>query len=399
MNALILYVSIGSGHRRAAEVLADTFARQFGWRCHTVDLLSVVSPRLPDLANSLSALLLKIAASFYDQYWADDEALRGVDRLLLLADLPGLMREMLAEMQPAICVCTHALPARILSLLWLKDGRSLPTLNVATDFMVNGLWPVERMAAYVVAAEAARRRLIARGFPADQVYPLGIPIADHFHCAVRPRAALRRQFALADKPTLLAITGGWRIEPYEQIASLMRQLFQYWAGGQRPLAAEWQIVVITGQNRDNLAALQRLAGRLPVAVTLLPFVQNVADWMRASDLMLTKPGGLTVAEALSCDLPLLLAGIGPGQERANAAWLAGEGCAAIGAAEIDHLAGQIADLLTDAAQLAAMRALCRELARPHAAEDIAGLAHRLLLAPVGQDFKGFRKPIRSNFHG
>ena len=69
MDALILYVSIGSGHRRAAEVLAETFTRQVGWTCLPVDVLTLVWSGLPSLANNMNAWLLKLAASFYEHYW------------------------------------------------------------------------------------------------------------------------------------------------------------------------------------------------------------------------------------------------------------------------------------------------------------------------------------------
>ena len=377
MDALIIYVSIGSGHRRAAEVLAETFTRQLGWRCHTVDLLSTLWPGLPSLANNLSAWLLKIAASFYDQYWADDEALRALDRLLTFTDMVGLMRDLVAENEPALCVCTHALPARILSLVWQKDGRVLPTLNVATDFMVNGLWPVEQIAGFVVASEASRRRLLARGLCNSQIYPLGIPVAARFSTPAASRARVRRKLGLADKPTLLVIVGSLRAEPYEQIARSVRQLWHYWISA-RSAAPDCQMVVVAGQNRSSLTNLRSLAAQLPFPVTLLPFVNHIEEWMAASDLLLTKPGGLTAAEALSQSLPLLLVGIGPGQEQANADLLVAEGCAEVGAGETGALAGQIASLLADEERRKAMRYACWALARPQAAQEIACLAQSIL---------------------
>jgi len=381
VDALIIYVSIGSGHRRAAEVLAETFTRQLGWRCRTVDLLSTLWPRLPNLANNLSAWLLKIAASFYDQYWADDEALRALDRLLIFTDMVGLLRDLVAENGPALCVCTHALPARILSLVWQKDGRAVPTLNVATDFMVNGLWPVEQVAGFVVASEASRRQLLARSFPEPQIYPLGIPVAARFSAPLAPRARLRRKLGLADMPTLLVIIGSLRAEPYEQIARSVRQLWHYWIAA-RPAAPDWQMVVIAGQNRSSLANLHMLAAQLPFPVTLLPFVNHIEEWMAASDLLLTKPGGLTAAEALSQSLPLVLVGIGPGQEQANADLLVAEGCAEVGAGETAALAGQIASLLADGERRQMMRHACWALARPQAAQEIACLAQSILQSEV-----------------
>ncbi|MCA9875170.1 MAG: hypothetical protein H6659_02090 [Ardenticatenaceae bacterium] len=380
MDALILYVSIGSGHQRAAEVLAETLTWQLGWQCQTRDLLSVLSPRFPYLANHVSARLLKLAASFYDRYWADDEALEAVDHVLKISDMVGMLRDLVEACQPALCLCTHALPARILSLVWQKDGRSRPTLNVATDFMMNGLWPVEKIDAFVVASAASRLRLMRRGYPARQIYALGIPVAANCARSGLSQENLRRKLRLDHVPTLLAITGGHRTEPYAQVARIVGELCQHWAGSSPAMA--WQLVVITGRNEYSLAALRQLAPGLPCRLVLLPFVQHIEDWMAASDLLLTKPGGLTVAEALNCGVPQLLVGIGPGQEQANAELLMSEGCAVVGAPEIDRLAGQIASLLADAPRRAAMRRACLELARPQAARQIACLAQQIVQGEI-----------------
>ncbi|MBK8934348.1 MAG: hypothetical protein IPM76_18935 [Chloroflexi bacterium] len=376
MDALILYVSIGSGHRRAAEVLAETFTRQVGWTCLPVDVLTLVWSGLPSLANNMNAWLLKLAASFYEHYWGDHEALSALDKVLGLTNMVGLMRELAAKHQPAVFVCTHALPARILSLLWLKDGRSQPTINVATDFMVNGLWPVERMSAFVVASEAARARLVRRGYPTQHIHALGIPVAAHFATQAESQTGIRSRLGLANKPTLLAITGSLHNEPYVQSARVMSELFALWGSEETAVSphADLQIVVITGRNRENLLILQSLVQRLPWPVTLLPFVDNIGEWMVASDLMVTKPGGVTTAEALSCAVPMLLLGIGPGQEQANADLLVNEGCAVIGAKETAILGAQILRLLGDDERLAQMRAACWGLARPDAAQEIARLA-------------------------
>jgi len=377
VDALILYVSIGSGHRRAAEVLAETFSQQLGWCCHTADFLATLSPRLPNLANNLNAWMLKFAASTYDQYWADDVALKPLDHLLVLTDLLGVVRDLLHLTQPALCVCTHALPARILSLLWQRDGRSRPTLNVLTDFMVNGLWPVDQMTAFVVASAASQRQLFTRGFPLHKIYPLGIPVAARFAAAVEPPAFFRRKLNLADKPTLLAITGGLRRESYAQIAQTMQRLFHHWATAGTAVS-DWQVIVITGHNQESLDSLRLLTQQLPFSVVLLPFVPHIEEWMAASDVLLTKPGGLTVAEALTRGLPLLLTGVGPGQEKANARLLTKTGCALEGDQTIHGLAEQVAGLLANPARLEAMRQACRALAQPQAAQKIAGLAQTIM---------------------
>jgi processive 1,2-diacylglycerol beta-glucosyltransferase len=372
-DILILYAAIGSGHRRAAEALAEALTGQFGYSCRVVDVLAAIWPRLPAVANNLYALTLKFFPVWYDHLWPDNEVQQTLVQALRLSDLVGLMEQLVAEVEPAACVCTHALPACLLSWLWAKkNGRFPPITHVATDFLVNGLWPVEGSNAFVVATEEAAQQVARRGLPQERIHNLGIPIAANFARPHPPQAETRRQLGLEDQPTLLAVTGGWNAGPYAEFAQTMLRLFSHWAT-HPPHNSPLQIVVITGNNRENLAGLQAFAPYLPFPVKLLPFVENVADWMRASDLLLTKPGGLTVAESLACGLPLLLRGAGPGQEQANANWLLAEGCAVMGETAVVPLAAQIESLLADPAQLDLLRTACLRHARPQAAKEVAEL--------------------------
>jgi processive 1,2-diacylglycerol beta-glucosyltransferase len=371
-DILILYAAIGSGHRRAAEALAGALTGQFGCACQVVDVLAAIWPRLPAVANNLYALTLKFFPAWYDQMWSDEEVQQTLGRTLHQSDLVRLMGHLVAEAAPRACVCTHALPGRVLSWAWLEaNGRFPPITHIATDFLANGLWPVSGTSHFVVATEAAAQQMAGRGLAPERIHTLGIPIVAHFAQPRPAQAELRRQLGLDDRPTLLALTGGWNVGPYAEFAQAMLRLFAHWAAD--PPADPPQIVVITGNNRANLAGLQAFAPYLPFPVKLLPFVENVADWMWASDLLLTKPGGLTAAEALACGLPLLLRAIGPGQEQANANWLLAEGCAVMGETAVVALAAQIETLLANPTHLAHLRANCLRHARPQAAKEVAEL--------------------------
>lgn len=371
-DILVLYAAIGSGHRRAAEATAEALTGQYGLSCRVEDALAVVWPRLPVVANNLYALTLKFFPSWYDQMWGDDEAQESLGRALHQSDLVRLMRQLVAEAAPKACVCTHALPGRVLSWAWLEaNGRFPPITHIATDFLANGLWPVGGTDAFVVATEQAAQQMAGRGLAPERIHTLGIPIAAHFNRPHPAQAELRHQLGLKDRPTLLALTGSWNAGPYAEFAQTMLRLFAHWAAN--PPANPPQIIVITGNNRENLAGLQAFAPYLPFPVKLLPFVENMADWMLASDLLLTKPGGLTAAESLACGLPLLLRGVGPGQEHANANWLLAEECAVMGETAVAALATQIETLLASPTHLARLRANCLRHARPQAAKEIAEL--------------------------
>ena len=117
-----------------------------------------------------------------------------------------------------------------------------------------------------------------------------------------------------------------------------------------------QFIVITGRNIKLFANLEKVIEETGMQdnTKLLYFVKNVEDYMHISDLIVTKPGGLTVTESLACSLPMAIYSAFPGQERDNAEFLLNKGAA------IDE-----------------MKEKCRELHRPDSAEKIFRLAQKL----------------------
>lgn len=108
---------------------------------------------------------------------------------------------------------------------------------------------------------------------------------------------------------------------------------------------------------------------------LLFFVNNVEDYMHISDLIVTKPGGLTIAESLACHLPMAIYNAYPGQEQYNVKFLLRHNAAIV--VDEYNAAEEITKLLKDTERLAFMRESCRQLARPNAAEDMVKLAKQL----------------------
>jgi 1,2-diacylglycerol 3-beta-galactosyltransferase len=137
--------------------------------------------------------------------------------------------------------------------------------------------------------------------------------------------------------------------------------------------ADFEMAVICGRNQ---AALQQLAGLVdhtgrPVIVR--GFVDNMADWMRASDLVATKAGPGTIAEALCCGLPMLLTSYLPGQERGNVEWLVDVGAGRY-VPRVRQLVDAVAELSAPGSvTLAAMKAAVQREARPDATRRIAAL--------------------------
>jgi processive 1,2-diacylglycerol beta-glucosyltransferase len=268
----------------------------------------------------------------------------------------GPLRREVRDFDPGAIVCTHFLPAEVLE----EDcaaGRLCTALGVAvTDLDLHRFWVLRQPARYFVARDEMAAHLAALGFPRGRVEVTGIPIDPRF-ATPGDRAALRAKHGVpATGAVVLLLGGGFGLGPVGEMA---RQL----AAAREPAL----VVVVAGRNEALREELAPLAGpRLRV----LGFTTEIDEWMALSDLLVTKPGGLSTAEALARGLPLVLANPIPGQEQRNADALLEMG-AAVRANTPAVLAWKVDTLLASSSRLAAMREAALRAARPLAAAAIA----------------------------
>ena len=187
--------------------------------------------------------------------------------------------------------------------------------SVVTDFEAHALWLEKVVDLYCVAADSTGARLVARGVSKDAVVTTGIPVSDRFR-AKPDRKATRKKLGLRDDlPVLLVLGGGFGMGPVAEIVTALNRL-----------ETTVQVAVVCGRNADLLREVATVERRHPTH--LLGFVRNMQDWMTASDLILTKPGGLTSSEALALGRPMMILNPIPGQETANSDFLLERGAAA-----------------------------------------------------------------------
>jgi processive 1,2-diacylglycerol beta-glucosyltransferase len=203
----------------------------------------------------------------------------------------------------------------------------------------------------------------------DQVSVTGIPISSRFAGRMSP-AALREQLGLRDDlHTLLVLSGGFGMGPVAEILGELNKL-------SRPV----QILVVCGRNDELRRELAMLERRQPTH--LFGFVQNMQELMAVSDLVITKPGGLTSSEALAMGKPLFILNPIPGQEAANSDFLLQNG-AAMKANRMEDLPFRLEKLL-GSARLAEMAAAAKRLGRPRAAADVCREVLKRMIAPASK---------------
>jgi processive 1,2-diacylglycerol beta-glucosyltransferase len=311
-KVLLLSASAGAGHVRAAEAIEKAFHELGVVReVRHVDTLEFTNKVFRHLySKAYIELVNKMPEGlgwFYDKLdkpWRNERRRLALDKLNTRPFV-----KLLRDYQPDLIICTHFLPAEIVS--WLKAKKRIASRQaiVVTDFDVHAMWLCHHYEQYFVAIDESRAYLEALGIPRDKITVSGIPI-DPVFALHKDKHAMRLKHELApDRTTILVSAGGFGVGAME---SLINSLFS--------LQHSAQIVAICGRNEDLKKRLAKLATRIKpdakVIVKPIGYTREMDELMAASDLVLGKPGGLTTSEALAKGLVFVIVNPIPGRRNA-----------------------------------------------------------------------------------
>ncbi len=369
---LVLHASVGAGHRRAADALAEAFARRSPGQIRVEDVLDYTNPLFREAyAHSYLRLTDKLPALWgyvYEQ--TDRDFFRFATELRTLVDAIWAwgLRKLIRDYAPEVIVCTHFLPVEVLALRKGRARMTQPLYCVVTDYAAHAFWAYRDVDRYFVATEETREQLVARGVASKTIACNGIPVDPRVTLPkTRDEQRHARGFPL-DKPMITLFGGGLEANRVRVIVEgLVRQ------------KVPATLVVVAGRNRSLLAEIFDLHSDGPVELRKLGFIDYVDDLVVASDIVITKAGGLTVSEVLARGRPMIIIDPIPGQEESNADYLAGVG-AAISIRLPQHVPFAVTQLLSDAQRLAHMSNSASRAARPRAALDIV----ETILSDIGE---------------
>lgn len=372
---LFLVADTGGGHRAAAGAVARELSTRHPDRfvTHILDPFADAAPAAVGRLIELYSPLIRRAPWVWGAlYHLTDSATaaRALSASLLRLVEPGL-RDMLRSVRPAVVVSFHPLLNHCCAHTMRRDGLRVPMITVVTDLVdVHATWLCAEASMVVTASAAARDHCRRAGMPGDRCVTLGLPVDSSFAggaTSTGERRELRTRLGLdADRFTVLLTGGG------EGSGGLLRRARALTGGGSGIL-----LVVICGRNTmlaERLGVLDRDGG---TRVVVRGFVENMADWMRSADVVVTKAGPGTIAEALSCGVPLLLTAHLPGQERGNIDYVLATGTGRY-VPRVRDLVDAVAELSRPgSAALAAMRRALAVAGHPDAAAHTADLVARL----------------------
>jgi processive 1,2-diacylglycerol beta-glucosyltransferase len=364
-RVLILSASAGAGHVRAAQAIEKAFIRLNAAReLRNIDVLDYTNKLFQQLYSRAYIELVDKAPdvlgwlyNHFDNPWRFQRRRLAFDKLNTRPFI-----KLLTEFKPDLAVCTHFLPAEIIS--WLKQKRRLTTRQaiVVTDFDLHALWLCRYYEQYFVALEETKLHLQALGVPPEKITVSGIPI-DPVFAEHKNKTEMRKNLALdAALPAILISAGGFGVGPMEMLIQSLTKMHN-----------KAQVIAICGRNNELKSRLEKFSAQLAAnsSIKIIPvgYTTQMDEYMSAADLLLGKPGGLTTSEALAKSLPIVIVRPIRGQEERNSDHLLEEG-AAIRCNNFPVLAYKIDNLLDNPSRLAEMRDNAQRLAHPTAALDI-----------------------------
>jgi processive 1,2-diacylglycerol beta-glucosyltransferase len=360
---VILSARYGAGHWQAAAAIRDALHASFpGHDPLLVDYMDLVNPALNRTIQSLYLASIKHFPGGYGWFYRATSTIAPDSPFQSL--LNSLGREQMARLidatTPRVLVSTFPTQAGVLSDMRRLGQCRIPTITVITDNTVHSQWIHPNTDLYCVSSAEVAGALTARGVPDHRIAVTGIPIRQAFIHPIDTAEVRRRQRWHPHLPVVLVMSGAFGA--LGGVGEACRTLTHM----HRPL----QLVVVCGRDRQLANRLQRQVRHFPYPVHVYGYVEAIADFMATAELLVTKAGGVTTAEALALGLPVVIFRPIPGQEKANADYLEDHGAGVL-AHTTDELRELCDALLRDAERRASMRRAARDLGRPHAARDVA----------------------------
>ncbi|NLI92285.1 MAG: galactosyldiacylglycerol synthase [Peptococcaceae bacterium] len=360
-NVLILSASTGQGHNQAANCLKSELESS-GYTVQIVEPLKeegrVMDVLVDDGYNILATKLPRMYGKLYkitDHKFVN----KGVVTFLNIT-LSNTVYQLTREHKPDLIFTTHPLLVNVVSFLKASSRINLPLIAVVTDYMAHRFYVNKYVDAYIVGSTYTKDTLTVKGVPESKIFAYGIPIRREFR---QPRKENK------DKGFTMLVMGGSMGISY--IKNCLETLVHN--------NHNFRIFVVCGNNQKLRKELEeKYAGTVNgKEIQIFGFTRNIPELMDQSDVIVTKPGGLTVSEAINKNIPIIIPFFIPGQEEENTEILVKAGVA-LSVTNIVQLNEVVSRLYENPVLLDEMRLKALEISQGLSPDSVVELSDRLI---------------------
>lgn len=364
---LIFYGSYGGGHLSAAKSIRDYIEKNYSdSQVELVDCVEYVNKLFNKLTTKAYKDFSKNARWIWKHLYYDSESgslsriCNTINRLMAIK-----LNRLIQEFQPDLIISTHPFSSQMCAILKEKGKLNCKVATILTDYASHNQWLVksEFIDYYFVAQQGMVDDLVSRGVNKDKIHVTGIPLSSRFLQSYNKQKILEDYGLTSDKNTILFFAGGefgfGKDKTFNRLKAIIDNL------------PNLQVVAVAGRNEKMKERFDELVKttRTESNVKILSFTNQVPELMSVSDLVITKPGGLTTTESLASGLPLIIIDPLPGQEEENAEFIENSG-AGIWVKDSDNIETILLNIFNNPDKLENMKSKARLIAKKNSTQNI-----------------------------
>lgn len=364
---MIFYGSYGGGHLSAAKSIKEYIENNYlDTKIEMIDCVEYINKVLNKVTTKAYEEFAKKAPEVWGFIYKKSE--RGLVSKLS-NDSNKLMaiklKNLLQDFDPDYVISTHPFSSQMCAYLKKKEKVNFKLATIMTDFAPHDQWLLypEYVDYFFVAHSKMKQQLIQKGISANKIYATGIPLSNRFLKTYNKDDILKEFGLVKDKKIVLFFAGG----EFGLGKSTTTEVLKIFAEDFNDL----QIIAIAGRNESMKKKFEDIvnsSGRQD-SIKVLDYTNKVPELMSISDLVVTKPGGLTTTESLASNLPIVIINPIPGQEEENASFLENNGVG-IWIKKQDDIKERLESILRNPKKLDKMKHHTRELSKPNSTENI-----------------------------
>lgn len=323
---LIMYATYGGGHQSAANSIKSYIDENYpNYETKIVDCIKYINKPVNYISvKAYNRLTTNLPALWKRVYYNSGKGFlskvsNGTNKLM-----SKKLYKLFREYEPDLVISTHMFATQMTGYLKRKGKINCPLATVLTDFAPHGQWLEEHEQGnfFFVSNEGMKKSIIEEyHVEPDKINVTGIPISPKFSKPFDKAAIYKSMDLNPNLKTILLFGGGKYGIGRKKVMEVLTCLTKY--------LDEYQIVAVSGKNKKMIKSFKELYDSIPdnKNLKIYDYVTNVPEIMSISNLVVTKPGGLTSSESLASGLPILVINPIPGQEEENAEYLVDHGAA------------------------------------------------------------------------
>ncbi|SHE81066.1 MGDG synthase family glycosyltransferase [Clostridium fallax] len=362
-KVLLLTTSTGQGHNQAANSLSEIFTKE-NFKVIKYDFLYNTSPFWNSLiVKGYEFSAAKIPKLFGIFYKITDNKFTNKSLKFNFWGIEKKLLDYINKEKPDLIIATHPLSINIIGRLKEKGLINIPFISIVTDFVAHGTYLCDYVDAYVAGSSITKESLCNRGIPENKVFIFGIPIKSEFY-----KKSDDLKLPKDDYFNILLMSGSMGIA---KISYVLKELLKN--------RHNLRITVICGRNQQLKENLLKLYSK-PIdgkKIHIIGYTNDVCTIMDNSDILISKPGGLTSTEAITKNIPLIIPFVIPGQESQNTEFLTNAGLA-IYIDNLKTLNENVNNLIENPDLMSNMKLNLTNLSKQYSLQKIVDLSNELI---------------------